>query len=352
MKTEVTKKENAEVVISVVLPNKDIQVYRDDVEAALIKKVKVDGFREGNVPKDVAMKQISEMQIVEEMAQRAISAKYVEILEKEDIKAIGHPQISITKIAPDQDLEFTITTAVMPEVSLGDYTKIAKEAMNEEYSEDVEEKELEEAINNLRRMRAQQELSKDQKEGEEPVSWSDIKDEDLPELTDEWVKELGSFENVEDFKSKMKENLQKEKAAKNTEKRRIAILDGILEDSTIEVPAIMVDYETDKMMHEFEGNIAMTGMSFDDYLKSIGKTREDYKKEWREQAVKRAKTQVMLNEIAAQEKIEADDKEVDEEVAKIMEQYKGQQGVDENNARAYVATVLTHQKVFEFLEKQ
>ena len=58
----------------------------------------------------------------------------------------------------------------------------------------------------------------------------------------------------------------------------------------------------------------------------------------------------MLNEIAAQEKIEASDKEIEEEVSKIMEQYKDQKNIDENNVRSYISTVLTHQKVFEFLE--
>lgn len=352
MKTELKKLENAQVEITAVLPKDRLEKERAAVEKSFLDNVEVDGFRKGNVPKDIAMKKISLMQVLEEMAQRAISSAYVEILQKEEIKAIGHPQIMITKIAEGEDLEFKITTAVLPEITLGDYKKIAKEENAKDLDNAVTDKEIDEAINNLRRMRAQQEMAKNQKEGEETVSWNDIKEEDLPEVTEEWVKELGKFENIEDFKTKITENLTKEKEAKNIEKRRISIIEAILEKSEIEVPDMMVDYEVEKMMHEFEGNIAMTGMAFDEYLKSINKTKDDYKKEWREQGFKRAQTQLMLNDIAATEKIEAEDGMIQSEVEKIMEQYKDQKGIDENNVRSYVATILTHQKVFEFLDKQ
>jgi len=352
MKTEVKKLENAQVEIKVVLPIKKLETYREATEKEVIANVEVDGFRKGNVPKDIAMKQVSAMQLLDQMAQGAIIDAYIKIIQKEEIKAIGHPQIAITKIAEGADLEFTITTSILPEITLGDYKKIAKEQNTKEYSTEVEEKEIEETILNLRKMRAQQEAMKDVKEGEEPVSWNDIKDEDLPEITDQWVATLGEFKTVEEFMTKIKENLVHEKESKNKEKQRIGTIEAIIEKSDIEVPEMMTEYELDKMIHEFEGNIAMTGTSFDDYLKSIDKTREDYRSEWKTQAYKRAQTQLMLNEIASHEKIDPSDETINEEVTKIMEQYKDQKGIDENNVRAYVATVLTHQEVFKFLDKQ
>ncbi len=350
MKTDVKKLENAEVEISVTLPSKVLENYRAEVETEALKNVKIDGFREGKVPHDIAMKHIQPMRVLEEMAQRAISGAYVEVLEKTNVKAIGHPQIMITKIAEGSDLEFKLTTAVLPEVKLGDYKKIAKIEMKKEDVVEVIDKEIDDAINNIRKMRAQQTMTENLAEGEVAKSWNDIDESDLPELTDDFVKTVGKFENVADFKTKITENIKAEKEAKNIEKKRIAIIDGILADSEIEVPKMMIDYEVDKMMHEFEGNIAMTGMQFDDYLKSINKTRDDYKTEWAEQGKKRAQTQLMLNEIATKEKIEASDKDINDEVSKIMEQYKDQKNIDENNVRSYVASVLTHQKVFEFLE--
>ncbi len=354
MKTDIKKIEDSSVEISVILPKKELEKYREDVEKEAIKNIKIDGFREGHVPKEKALKEISPMKILEEMAQRAISDSYLDILEKTKVKAIGHPEIMITKIAEDNDLEFKLITAVMPEIKLGDYKKIAKKEMLKDEVIEVSDKDLDDAITNIRKMRAQQKMHENLKDGEVAKSWNEIEEKDLPKLDDEFVKTVGKFKDVNDFKEKITENLKEEKKAKLLEKRRIAIIDGILDDKNtkFEVPKMMVDYEIDKMMYEFEGNISMTGMKFDDYLKSINKTREDYKKEWYEQGLKRAKMQLLLNHIASEEKIEVSEDEINEEVSKILEQYKDQKNIDENNVRAYVSQVLTHQKVFEFLEKQ
>ena len=354
MKTDVTKLKNSQVEIKVVLESKELEAYREAVTKETLGSVEVDGFRKGKVPKDIAMQQVSSMKLYEEMAHRAISAKYIDIIKDNDIKAIGHPQISITKIAEGSDLEFNIVTAVLPNIKLADYKKIAKEINKEESDAKVSQEEIGLAIMNLRKMRAQKELSEKAAENPEDASevpsWNDINEEDLPELDDAWTKTVGPFEGLEDFKKKMTENLEAEKKSKAVEKKRIAIIDGIIEKSEIEVPEMMVNHELDKMMNEFEHNISMTGMKFDDYLNSINKTRDDYTKQWQEQAQKRAQTQLMLNNIAVSEKIEPSDEEVQAEVTKIMEQYKDQKGIDENSVLSYVSSVLTHQKVFEFLE--
>lgn len=351
MKTEIKKLENSEIEISVILPIAVVEKHRAQVEKETLSNISVDGFRKGHVPADIAAKQIQPMRVLEEMAQRAISDAYIDVLEETKIKAIGHPQIMITKIAEGSDLEFTLTTAALPEITLGDYKKIAKAEMAKNDDVSIGEKEIQDAIDTIRKMRAQQTMTENAAEGEIAKSWNDIKSEDLPEVTDDFAKAVGKFEDVADFKAKIKENLIAEKESKNIEKKRIAIIEGILADSNIDVPNMMIDYEVTKMMHEFEGNIAMTGMDFGEYLKSINKTRDDYKIEWRPQGKQRAQTQLMLNEIATIEKIEASDIEIDAEVAKIMEQYKDQKNIDENNVKAYVSSVLTHQKVFEFLEK-
>lgn len=348
MKTNVTKLDNSQVKIDVTLPSKEMEVYRDPVMKQALANVEVDGFRKGKVPEDIAMKHINTMKVLEEMAHRAISEKYVDIIKENDISAIGHPQISINKIAEGSDLEFSIITAVLPEITIGDYKKVAKKVNSENIDTTVSEDEVNTAILNLRKMKAQQDRSS--QDAENPTSWNEIEEKDLPELNDEWVKEIGPFENVADFTAKMKENLEAEKQSKEVEKKRIAIIDGILEGSEVDVPQMMVDYEVDKMLHEFEGNIAMTGMKFDDYLASINKTREDYKQQWQDQGRKRAQTQLLLNHIATQENIDPSDEEIDVEVEKIMNQYKDQPGIDKNAVRSYVATVLTHQKVFEYLE--
>jgi trigger factor len=91
-------------------------------------------------------------------------------------------------------------------------------------------------------------------------------------------------------------------------------------------------------------------MTMEDYLKRIEKTEAELKQEWRTNAEKRAKMQLILDEIAAKEKLVPTDEEIQSEVAKIMDMYKNQGDISEERARAYVTQILTNAKAFEYLE--
>jgi trigger factor len=94
----------------------------------------------------------------------------------------------------------------------------------------------------------------------------------------------------------------------------------------------------------------MMGMTMDDYMKRIEKSEADLKKDWYENAVKRAKMQLILDEIATKEKLAPTDDEIQAEVAKIMDMYKDAKDISEDRARAYVMQILTNAKAFEYLE--
>jgi trigger factor len=132
------------------------------------------------------------------------------------------------------------------------------------------------------------------------------------------------------------------------------MIDGIIENSKINVPDVLVDAELDKMMQQFAYDISMAGMTMDDYLKRIEKTEESLKSEWRINAEKRAKMQLILDRVATDEKLEPSDSEIQVEVAKILEMYNppagGPQDVSEERVRAYVTQILTNAKAFEYLE--
>jgi len=344
---KITKQEsgNARVKILVEIPKEEFAEKVKEVEKVLLKKVKVDGFREGNVPEDIARKHIDPMLILDTAAQQLIQEKYGDILQETKVHPIGNPQVHIQKIAQGENLVFSIETDVIPEIrKLADYTKIAKELPQQEHEVSVSDEELQKALVTFRRMKAQQE----QKEGEEK-SWNDIPENELPELDDAFVKKLGNFDSVKDFTEKIQENLVKEKEIKEQEKTRLALIEKLIEGTEVELPETLVEHELNKMLHEFESNIVMTGISFDDYLKSINKTRDNYKKEWRDQAIKRATLQLILDAIAKKENLRASEENIEKEVENLLERYKDQ-GIDENIVRAYVTQVLTHQKVFDFLE--
>jgi trigger factor len=162
----------------------------------LVKNLEIDGFRKGHVPEAMVVKHVGEMAILTEMAERAISHFYHHILEAHEIDAIGHPKIEITKIAPNNPLGFTATVAVLPEITLPDYKKIADTHNKEKASDKVSDEELETKIKDILRQkvayeRLQNKASNQTTEGENLPNPETIeKEEDIviPELTDEVAK--------------------------------------------------------------------------------------------------------------------------------------------------------------------
>ena len=243
----------------------------------------------------------------------------------------------------------------MPEIKLADYKKIAKKE-NELKPEPTEstEKELEETIEEIRKnfaLRNHHAHQEDGRAGTHAEGDEHKADEkmDLPEVTLDWVKKLGAFETVEDFKIKIKEGIQKEKEFKAKDKKRMAIIEKILEDTKVTLPKVMIESELHKMQAQFEDDIARAGLKVEDYLKHLKKTPEDLKKEWTPDAEKRAKVQVIITKIALEEKIEADPEIIKKEVANLLKTYKD---ATEDRTRAYVEIMLTNEKVFEWLENQ
>ena len=106
--------------------------------------LEIPGFRKGKAPESIIEKNVPEMAILEEMANHAIMDIYPKLLGEHKVEAIGSPMVQITKIARGNPLGFVIKTAVMPEVTLPDYKKIAK-AENKNESTDVTDEEFENA---------------------------------------------------------------------------------------------------------------------------------------------------------------------------------------------------------------
>jgi FKBP-type peptidyl-prolyl cis-trans isomerase (trigger factor) len=310
------------------------------------KDVEIDGFRKGKAPMEVLAKHFPEIMILEKMAELVISEMYPKVIAEEKIPAIGHPEVSITKLARGNALEFTVKTAVIPEVKLPDYKKIAKEEWKDE-SEEVTDADLDKAILDIRRMRAHQKMH-DDNIPHEAHDHNEIKEADLPELNEEFIKTLGNFASVEEFKEKLRDNLKVEKKVENKNKNRSKIVERISAETKVDVPDILVDSELNKMLMQLKETIERAGMGFDDYSKHIGKTEEDMKKDFLPDAQKRAAMELALFEIGRQEKLNPSEEVINAEVDKLLAQYPG---ADRNRAIAYIEQVMTNEAVFEFLEK-
>ncbi|MFM2382006.1 MAG: hypothetical protein RLZZ76_773 [Candidatus Parcubacteria bacterium] len=369
---KITKEVGSQVKIEGEIPFSELQKERAKAIKHLGGNMEIAGFRKGNIPEKMIVERIGEMAILSEMAERALSACYPHVLTTHKIDAIGYPKINITKIAPENPLGFSLTVAILPEITLPDITKIAKDTNKEKESEEVTQEEIETQVKDILRQKlayerlqgkaAQTHTHEDGTVHEGPAHDHDaahedaevkaVTDADLPPLTDEYVQGLGQkgqFTTVEDFKAKIKEHLALEKKQDIKTRHRARITDKIIKETTIDLPQILIDSELDQMFGQMNEDLNRAHLKMDDYLGHIKKTKEDLKKEWAPAAEKRAKLQLVLNEIAKKENVTPDQTQLDAQVSQLMEQYKD---ADETRVRVYVTSVMQNEAVMQMLESK
>lgn len=330
------------------IPTSIWEKYRAEALKYMNEAVTIDGFRKGMVPENILIGKVGEMAVLEEMAEQALSKTYVDIMVDNKIDAIGKPEIQVTKLASGNPLEFKIVTAVVPEIKLPDYKKIAQKEVEQSNPDElkVTDADIEESILKIRKSKASHEGHDHEKMT--PEEHDKAIEDNMPELTDDFVKGLGNFDNVPDFRNKLSTMIGEQKADEAKEKTRIRIADAIAEKSTAELPDVMIESELNRTEAQFKADIERMGVKMEDYLKHAKKTPEEIRAEWRPHAEKKAKLQLILNEIAKKESIVPAKEEVEAEVNHIVEHYAD---ADRERATAYAETVLTNEKVFQWLEK-
>lgn len=351
MKGTIKKLENSEIEIKGEIAAEKLNSFRAAALKSLAEDVKMDGFRQGHIPESVLVQNIGEMGIMEEMAELALREAYPKFVTENKLDVLGRPEISITKIAKDNPLEFTIKTAVMPTFKLADYKEIAKKTWKETDKEKIEvtEKEVDDVVNEIRKARAQKTNHAPHKCEDEKCAHEQPaeKEEALPEVNDEFVKSLGNFADVADFRKKLTENVKTEKEHAQKEAGRTKILDTLVEKTDISIPKALLHGEINQILSEVRGKIEQLGLKFEDYLKQIKKTEEDIGKEAEEPARKRVKYKLILKEIAKEENIKIPEEEILKEVENLMKYYEK---ADFTSAKMYVEDVMTNEKVFELLD--
>lgn len=184
------------------------------------------------------------------------------------------------------------------------------------------------------------------------IKLHEIKVKELPELTDDFIKESVGAESLTAYKKEVKERLIKQNDERAEREMEDEIVKKITEKTETEIPDAMVENQIDRMVQEMEYRMSYQGLRLEDYLKYIGKTMEEYRKDYFEQAKNIVKQQLTIEEIIASQKIDATEKEVD---AKLEEMAKAQnKPVPEikKNARQldYIKNEIIIKKLFDFLK--
>ena len=186
------------------------------------------------------------------------------------------------------------------------------------------------------------------------VTVHEIKKKVLPELNDEFVKEL-KYENVntvDELRNYTKENLLKRKEDDAKRKAEDDLLDKLVEITEVEIPDVLIKSETDNIVQNYEQNFMQQGFSLAQFLQMTGQKIEDFRESQKDNAIKRIKTNLALSEIGKKEKIEVTDEDLDAEFKKMSEMY----GMDVEEVKKYVPASsirsdLKLQKTLDLLKK-
>ena len=388
METKVTKLKDCHVQVDVVV---DEALWKDAQNKALNKlaqKVKIDGFRPGKAPLEMAKKHIDPAQLFDEAINTVLPQVYRTVLEQEKLEPYAQPSVDVLKLS-DSNLEVRFVIVTAPEIKLGEYKglKIGKEEAK------VTDKDVDEAINALREQNASLivkegeaalgdtlvfdfvgtvdgvafeggtaqnyslELGSKQfipgfedqlvgaKAGEHrdvnvtfPEQYTpelagkaavfacdvhEVKTKKLPELDDEFVKDLG-IKGVETLDA-LKENKRKELLDKKTGELKGEYLRKLYEEiakkSEILIPEEMINGQADSMKKDMEQRMQQSGLTLEQYLQFTGSTEEDFMNKLKEDAKRDIANYFILEEVAKQENIELSDADVEFELAKLSEQY-------------------------------
>lgn len=150
----------------------------------------------------------------------------------------------------------------------------------------------------------------------------EIKEEQLPELNDEFAQDVSEFDTLDELMADTKQNLQRSLDDQSTEDAKTKLIDALREKNEIEVPHAMVENELNNMMNEFDQQLRYQGMSLDLYLQYTGGSMDDFRNQAKEDAEKRVASRIIIRSIADKEGIGVTEDELNEELQKVADQYK------------------------------
>jgi len=176
----------------------------------------------------------------------------------------------------------------------------------------------------------------------------------LPELNDDFAMGLGIV-SMDKLKEQIRHNVEHEEHHKEEERVEIEMLEKLIDKSQFDdIPDVLINAETNKMLQELESNIARQGLKFEDYLKHLNKTAEQMKLEFVPQAIKRVKGALLTRTFFLAEKMEIPESEVDQEIeaaGKMYQQYPDMlKNLKTPEYRDYIRNMIGNRKVMDFLK--
>ena len=344
-----------------------IEVSAEELEKAIQgayqkqkNRINIPGFRKGKAPRKMIEKMYGVGVFYEDAANALIPEAYSKALDECEETIVSQPSIAVTQLESGKPFIFTAEVALKPEVTLGEYKGLEvpkavadgdKVTLDFEGFVDGEafdggkgtdypltigsgsfipgfEEQLvganigEEKEVNVTFPEDYQAAELAGKPAVFKCTVKKIEVKELPELDDEFAKDVSEFDTLEEYKADIKKNLEEKKADAAKRAKEDAAVDAAVANATMEIPDAMLDTQVNQMIDDFARRMQSQGLTMDQYLQFTGTTLASLQEQMKPQALKRIQTRLVLEKIAEAEAIEIADEKIDEEIAKMAEMYK------------------------------
>lgn len=186
------------------------------------------------------------------------------------------------------------------------------------------------------------------------VDVKEIKEKELPDLDDEFAKDVSEFETLEDLKKDIRKKLEERAAHRAKHETEDEVIKRVTELSEIDIPEVMIEKQIDSMVRDFEMQLMYQGLKLEGYLDYYKKSMEEFRDGLRSEATERVRTQLTLEKVSQAEGITASEEELDKELEEMakrykmedIEKFKKSMGEDELN---YIRESIIIRKTVDFL---
>lgn len=151
---------------------------------------------------------------------------------------------------------------------------------------------------------------------------NEIKTKEMPELDDEFAKDVSEFDTLDELKQDIKKQIAEKKESEAKTDFENQLMEQVIDNMECEIPECMFAQKTDEMIRDYSYRLQMQGIDLNTYLSYLGQDMDSFKASFKEGAENQVKASIALEAIVEVEKLEATEEEIDAEVSKLAEQYQ------------------------------
>lgn len=408
MKSAVETLSPTRAKITVEVPFEELKPSLDAAYQSIAKQVNIPGFRKGKVPPPVIDRQVGRGAVLDQAINDALPQLYVQALQENDLQPLAQPEIDVTKLEDNTLFEFTAEVDVRPSIALPSYDGLSVEVDDVEVGDDDVQEQVEalrerfatlkdvdraaadgdlvtisleattpegEAIEGgqvsdysykvgsgdmldgiddaLRGLSAGEEATFDSQlaggdlAGQDvsvKVSVSAVKEQELPELDDDFAQTASEFDTVEELRADVSARLERGKRLEQAAAARDAVLEQLLDGAEVPLPETLVTEELAARRQEIEQQLAFAGMTMQSYLDSEEQTIDEFEAELEKRVRDAVASQFLLDEIAKNQEIGVEQEELQAHLMRRAQQ-SGQ------NPDEFIKHMLEHNHIPEMVSE-